>query len=141
IFAGWLSDLAGGRRGMVAALCMAPIIVAFGAILVTPPGHLWFDMTMLSVVGFFVYPVINLITIAALDIVSKKAIGTAAGFIGLFGYVGRTVQAAGFGWMVHTFTKTHSAAFAWQVVLYTILGSAMAAAALLAVTWRMRPRA
>jgi OPA family glycerol-3-phosphate transporter-like MFS transporter len=141
IFAGWLSDLAGGRRGMVAALCMMPIIAAFGAILVIPPGYLWLDMVMLCVIGFFVYPVINLITIAALDIVSKKAIGTAAGFIGLFGYIGRTVQAAGFGWAIDELSKSHSATFAWNVVLWTILGCAAAATFLLGLTWHVKPRA
>ena len=50
---------------------------------------------MLMTIGFFIYPVINLITIAALDIVSKKAIGTAAGFIGLFGYLGKMVAIEG----------------------------------------------
>ena len=94
-FFGWLSDRLGGRRGMVAALCMLPIIAAFAAIIVTPPGYLWFDFLMLVTIGFFIYPVINLIVIAALDIASKKAIGTAAGFIGLFGYIGRMVQAKG----------------------------------------------
>ena len=54
------------------------------------------DMTMLALIGFFIYPVINFIVIMALDITSKKAIGTAAGFIGMFGYLGRMVQAKGF---------------------------------------------
>ena len=58
-------------------------------------------------IGFFIYPVINLIVIAALDIASKKAIGTAAGFIGLFGYIGRTVQAEAFGRTVDHYTATH----------------------------------
>ena len=68
---------------------MLPIIAALAVITVTPAGYLWIDYTMLCVIGCFVYPVINLITIAALDLVSKKAIGTAAGFIGLFGYLGK----------------------------------------------------
>lgn len=141
IFFGWLSDRAGGRRGMVAALCMIPIFMAFAGILFTPPGYLWFDMLMLVTIGFFVYPVINLIVIAALDVASKKAIGTAAGFIGLFGYVGRTVQAKGFGSMVDHFTVTHGAAAAWNIVLYSILACAAIAAFLLALTWKTRPRA
>jgi OPA family glycerol-3-phosphate transporter-like MFS transporter len=138
---GWLSDKLGGRRGMVATLCMLPIIGAFTGIVFTPPGYLWLDMTMLFVVGFFVYPVINLITIAALDVTSKKAIGAAAGFIGLVGYMGRMVLEKGFGWVVHTYGPMHGVEEAWNIVLYSTLGCGVAAMALLAMTWRLRPRA
>jgi OPA family glycerol-3-phosphate transporter-like MFS transporter len=141
ILFGWMSDRLKGRRSMVAALCMLPIIGAFGAIIFTPAGYLWFDLLMLMTVGFFIYPVINLIVIAALDIASKKAIGTAAGFIGLFGYIGRTVQAKGFGWTVDEFSKSHGTDAAWLIVLYTILACAAIATILLALMWRVRPRA
>jgi OPA family glycerol-3-phosphate transporter-like MFS transporter len=141
IFFGWVSDRIGGRRGMVASLCMLPIIAALAAIIVTPPGYLWIDYLMLMTIGCFVYPVINLITIAALDIVSKKAIGTAAGFIGLFGYLGRMVQVKGFGRTVDLYTATHGEAYAWNIVLYTTLVCGVAAALLLALMWKTRPRA
>ena len=84
---------------------------------------------------------INLITIAALDIVSKKAIGTAAGFIGLFGYLGKMAQSKGFGWTVDTYTKTLGAEGAWSIVLYTILICGAIATLLLALMWRLKPRA
>jgi OPA family glycerol-3-phosphate transporter-like MFS transporter len=138
---GWLSDKLGGRRGMVAALCMIPIVAAFAGILYTPAGFLWIDMTMLFIIGFFIYPVINLITIAALDIVSKKAIGAAAGFIGLVGYMGRTVQAKGFGWAVDKYEPLLGKDAAWDIVLYSILACGVLAGVLLAFTWSMRPRA
>ncbi len=140
IFLGWVSDLLKGRRGMVAVLSLVPIVLAFIAIVLTPPGHLWLDMTMLAVIGFFIYPVINLIVIIALDLTSKKAIGTAAGFIGLLGYLGRTVQAKGFGWMVHHFQPIYGKEVAWQIVLWTIVGCTMLAIVFLAFTWRLRPR-
>jgi len=141
IFLGWISDRAGGRRGMVASLCMVPILAAFLGIMFSPVGFLWLDMTMLAVIGFFIYPVINLIVIAALDVVSKKAIGTAAGFIGLFGYIGRTVQAKGFGWTVDHYSTQYGDKAAWDIVFYLILGSAVIAGLLLAMTWKMRPKA
>ena len=141
ILLGWVSDLAGGRRGMVASLCMIPIFASFTVILFTPAGYLWLDMTMLALIGFFIYPVINLIVIAALDVVSKKAIGTAAGFIGLFGYIGRTVQAKGFGWTADHYTELYGQETAWDIVFYVILGSAVIAGILLALTWNARPKA
>jgi MFS transporter, OPA family, glycerol-3-phosphate transporter len=141
ILFGWVSDRLGGRRGMVAALGMLPIIAAFAAMIATPPGYLWFDFLMLATIGFFIYPVINLITIAALDIASKKAIGTAAGFIGLFGYIGRTVQAEAFGRTVDVYSDTIGKMAAWNIVLYAILICAAIAAALLALMWRTKPQA
>jgi OPA family glycerol-3-phosphate transporter-like MFS transporter len=126
---------------MVATLCMIPIAIAFAVIALTPAGLLWLDMSMLAVIGCFIYPVINLITIAALDLTSKKAIGTAAGFIGLFGYIGRTVQAKGFGWMVDHFTEIYSLHTAWLIVMYTIVACAVVTAVLLATMWRLKPRA
>ena len=141
ILLGWLSDRAGGRRGMIAALCMIPVFAAFAGIMFSPIGFLWLDMTMLAVIGFFIYPVINLIVIAALDVVSKKAIGTAAGFIGLFGYIGRTVQAKGFGWTVDHYGEIYGEETAWDIVFYLILGSALIAGLLLALTWNMKPKA
>jgi OPA family glycerol-3-phosphate transporter-like MFS transporter len=139
ILLGWVSDRLGGRRGMVAALGMLPIIGAFAALIYTPPGYLWFDFLMLATVGFFIYPVINLITIAALDIASKKAIGTAAGFIGLFGYIGRTVQAEAFGRTVDEYSDAIGKMAAWNIVLCAILVCAAIAAVLLALMWRTKP--
>jgi MFS transporter, OPA family, glycerol-3-phosphate transporter len=141
ILLGWVSDLVGGRRGMIAALCMIPIFVSFAVIMFTPEGYLWLDMTMLALIGFFIYPVINLIVIAALDVVSKKAIGTAAGFIGLFGYIGRTVQAKGFGWTADHYTKLYGQETAWDIIFYAILASALISGVLLAMTWNARPKA
>ncbi len=48
-------------------------------------------------IGFFVYPAVLLLVVSALDFTSKKAVGTAAGFLGLFGYLGRMVEGEGIG--------------------------------------------
>jgi OPA family glycerol-3-phosphate transporter-like MFS transporter len=120
---------------------MIPIVVAFAAIRATPPGYLWFDYLMLLTLGFFVYPVINLIVIAALDIASKKAIGTAAGFIGLFGYIARTVQAEAFGRTVDHYSATIGPVAAWNTVLYSIVACGVIAGLLLALMWRIKPQA
>lgn len=141
ILLGWVSDKLGGRRGMVSVLCMIPIAAAFTEIIVNPAGHLWIDMSMLMIIGFLIYPVINLIVIMALDITGKKAIGTAAGFIGLFGYLGRTAQNASFGWMADYFTKRYSNMAAWNIILWTIVGCAVLTVVFLAFTWKLKPKA
>jgi OPA family glycerol-3-phosphate transporter-like MFS transporter len=138
---GWLSDKVGGRRGMIAALSMIPIVAAYLVIAATEPGYLAIDMVMLAVIGFFIYPVINLITIAALDIASKKAIGAAAGFIGLAGYIGRMVESQGIGSLVDVLEPTRGAAAAWQFALAIVASSGVIAFLLLTLTWKIRPRA
>jgi MFS transporter, OPA family, glycerol-3-phosphate transporter len=132
ILMGWISDKLGGRRGMVSLLCMIPIIPAFLGLWLNPPGHLWIDMVMLSIVGFFVYPPVMLLGVSALDLTSKKAVGTAAGFVGLFGYLGRTVQAKGLGWLAQNYS--------WNAVIAAILVVTAISVFLLSFTWRIRPR-
>lgn len=141
ILFGWFSDLIGGRRGMVCVLCLIPILAAFTAMIYTPAGYLWLDMTLLTMIGLFIYPVINLIVIIALDLTGKKAIGTAAGLIGLFGYLGRTAQAKGFGWILDYFGPLWGIEKAWTLVIITIIASTMAAIVLLAFTWKLKPQA
>ena len=120
---------------------MLPIIGALAVISVTPSGYLWLDYAMLFTIGCFIYPVINLITIAALDIASKKAIGTAAGFIGLLGYLGKIAELKWIGRFVETYSQTHGADAAWTIVLYFTIGCASVAMLLLAAMWKLKPRA
>jgi OPA family glycerol-3-phosphate transporter-like MFS transporter len=138
---GWLSDKVGGRRGMISLLCMIPILAAFAGILLNPPGNLWIDMTLLAIIGFFVYPPVMLLGVFGLDLTSKKAVGAAAGFIGLFGYIGRTVQAKGFGWIVDHYKPLYGLEFGWNLVMYTILGCTLLAILLLGFTWNLKPKA
>jgi len=128
---GWLSDKLGGRRGMVSMLCMIPVLAAFASILYTPPGLLWLDLTLFAVIGFFVYPPVMLLGVTGLDFTSKKAVGAAAGFIGLFGYLGRTVQGKGLGWIAER--------YGWTPAFHAILACTLASIVLLSLSWRLRP--
>ena len=138
---GWLSDKVGGRRGMVSLLCMIPIFAAFTGIYLNPAGNLWLDMLFLAIIGFFVYPPVMLLGVYGLDLTSKKAVGTAAGFIGLFGYLGRAVQAKGFGWMVHHYGDLYGLEVGWNMVIFSILGCTVLAILILGFTWNLRPKA
>ena len=91
-------------------------------------------MVFLGVIGFFVYPPVMLLGVAALDISSKKAVGIAAGFVGLFGYAGRTIQAKGLGLLAG------DPAYGWDAVLQAMYAATVVAIALLAFTWKIRPR-
>ena len=133
ILMGWLSDKAGGRRGMVSFVCMVPVFLAFAGIMTTPPGMLWLDLTLFGIVGFFIYPPVMLLGVTGLDFSSKKAVGTAAGFIGLFGYLGRTVQGKALGVIAER--------YGWNPCFYAILGATFLGIVLLSMTWKLKPGA
>jgi OPA family glycerol-3-phosphate transporter-like MFS transporter len=129
---GWLSDKSGGRRGMISVLCMVPVFLAFAGILYAPAGMLWLNLTLFGIVGFFIYPPVMLLPVMGLDFTSKKAIGTAAGFIGLFGYLGRTVQGKILG--------TLAERYGWNASFYAILVSTLLGIGILSWTWKLKPR-
>jgi len=77
--------------------------------------------------------------VMGLDLTNKKAVGTAAGFIGMFGYLGRTAQAKGFGVILEQFS-TLDIVSRWNIVLYTIVACTLLSVILLAFTWKVKPR-
>ena len=129
---GWWSDKLGGKRGLVSFICMVPVFASFVGMIAVPPGYLWLDLVLFAALGFFIYPPVMLLGVAGLDFSSKKAVGTAAGFIGLFGYIGRTIQGKGLGFLAEN--------YGWNVALYSILGGCLLAIALLAFTIKLKPR-
>ncbi len=110
---GWLSDKVGGRRARVTFFCMLPLPFVFYALRITPEGMLWLDMVLFGVLGFLIYAPVAFSGVMALDFTTKKAVGTATGLVGLFGYVGRTIQAKGIGYIA----ENHG----WDAVMNTIV--------------------
>lgn len=129
---GWISDRMGGRRGLVSFICMIPIFLAFLGLWLNPVGNLWLDLLFLAIIGFFVYPPVMLLGVSALDMTSKKAVGVAAGFVGLFGYLGRAAQGKGLGYLADT--------AGWDWVIISIIISTAVAILLLSFTLKIRPR-
>jgi OPA family glycerol-3-phosphate transporter-like MFS transporter len=101
ILCGWISDrYFKGRRAPATILFMALTLVGLVVYGANRHGPLWIDMAALIAIGFFVYGPIMLIGLHALDLVPKKAAGTAAGFTGFFGYAfGSAVAGTGVGWI------------------------------------------
>ncbi len=129
---GWVSDKFGGRRGRVNVLCMAPLLIIFTAIVFVPATMLWLDMALFSMLGFFVYVPVMFSGVMSLDLTSKKAVGTAAGFVGFFGYVGRVIQGKGLGWLVET--------YGWNTALWSVVASTAIGVVMLAFLWNVRPK-
>jgi OPA family glycerol-3-phosphate transporter-like MFS transporter len=133
VMVGWLSDKWGGRRGMICLLCMIPVFLAFVGIIYSPDNKLWLVLALFGVIGFFVYPAIMLLGICSLDATSKKAVGTANGFISIFGSLGRVVESKGIGALAER--------YGWNTAIYGILISTFLGIALLAFTWKLSPKA
>jgi len=94
LLCGWVSDkVFNGRRAPAGILFMALVFVAVLVYWLNPAGHPAIDMASLVAVGFLIYGPVMLIGLHALELAPKKAAGTAAGFTGLFGYLGGTVAA------------------------------------------------
>jgi len=94
LLCGWLSGrLFRGNRGTTGVVFMALVT---GAVIVSwfnPPGRPAVDMAALVAIGFLISGPVMLISLHAIELVPKKAAGTAAGFTGLFGYLGGSVAA------------------------------------------------
>jgi len=101
LLCGWISDkVFQGRRAPATILFMALTLVALVVYGLNRHGPLWIDIASLIAIGFFVYGPIMIIGLQALDLVPKKAAGTAAGFTGFFGYVfGSAIAGTGVGWI------------------------------------------
>jgi MFS transporter, OPA family, glycerol-3-phosphate transporter len=101
IACGWVSDrMFGGRRAPATILFMSLTLVAVIAYWLNAHGPLWIDYVSLFAIGFLIYGPIMIVGLHALDLVPKKAAGTAAGFTGFFGYVfGSAIAGTGVGWI------------------------------------------
>ena len=99
----------------------------------TPSRLLWLNLALFGVIGFFVYVPVMFSGVVALDLTSKKAAATAAGFVGFFGYVGgRVIQGIGLGFVAQY--------YGWEAGLYAIIGCIIIGIVLLAFLWNVRPR-
>ncbi len=101
IACGWVSDRwFKGKRAPATILFMALTLAAVVVYALNMKGPLWIDYAALFAIGFLIYGPIMIIGLHALDLVPKKAAGTAAGFTGFFGYVfGSAIAGTGVGWI------------------------------------------
>ncbi|MSU68203.1 MAG: MFS transporter [Opitutaceae bacterium] len=104
LLCGWISDrVFRARRAPATILFMALTLAGLVVYGLNGRGPYWIDMAALIAIGFFIYGPIMMIGLHALDLVPKKAAGTAAGFTGFFGYfLGSAPSGAGVGWIADT---------------------------------------
>lgn len=101
-FAGMAGSLASGllsdylfkaKRNLPCLLSGLLQIVSLGAFFLIPPGHIVLDIAALTVFGFAMGILVSFLGgLMAIDIVSPRAAGAAAGVVGLFSYIGAAIQ-------------------------------------------------
>jgi MFS transporter, OPA family, glycerol-3-phosphate transporter len=135
LLCGWVSDrIFGGRRGPATILFMGLTLLGLVVYGMNRNGPLWIDMASLIVIGFFVYGPIMMIGLHALELVPKKAAGTAAGFTGFFGYAfGSAIAGTGVGWIADH--------WGWGGVFATMIVCCVMAMAFVSLTLRRPARA
>jgi OPA family glycerol-3-phosphate transporter-like MFS transporter len=129
IVCGYISDkLFKGRRTETTIIFMLLVLISVIVYWKNPAGHILIDNLALISIGFFVYGPVMLIGVHALDLVPKKAAGTAAGLTGLFGYlIGTSLMAnIGMGYVVEK--------FGWDGGFYLLIASAVMSIVLILFT-------
>ncbi|MDQ3279701.1 MAG: glycerol-3-phosphate transporter, partial [Bacteroidota bacterium] len=130
LLCGWLSDkVFNGRRAPATIIYMLLVSVAVFVYWKNPPGNPVVDNMALISIGFLIYGPVMLIGVHALDLVPKKAAGTAAGLTGLFGYLGGAVFAnAAMGYVVDY--------WGWDGGFYVLLTACVLSIVFTAMTWK-----
>lgn len=126
---GWISDkVFKGRRAPSIVMFMALVLAAVVIYWKNPAGNIIVDNIALKAIGFLIYGPVMLIGVQALDFVPKKAAGTAAGFTGLFGYLGGALSAnIALGFVMDRWD--------WDGGFYNLTASCLLAILFSALTW------
>ncbi len=128
LLCGWMSDkVFKGNRGVTGVFFMVLVTIAAIIYWMNPPGNPSIDMICMITIGFLIYGPVMLIGLHALELAPKKAAGTAAGFTGLFGYLGGSVAAS---YIVGVTVDN----FGWDGGFYVMIGGSILAVLLLIPT-------
>ncbi len=128
LLAGYLSDkVFNGKRAPVSIIYM--ILVTISIYFYWQSSSVTVLVIALTSIGFLIYGPVMLIGVHALDLVPKKAAGTAAGLTGLFGYMGGSVFAnIALGFIVDKYS--------WDAGFEVLLLGSVLAIVFIALAWR-----
>jgi MFS transporter, OPA family, sugar phosphate sensor protein UhpC len=131
--AGWASDkIFGGRRGPINVLFSLAVACALLFFWSSNNGTQIFDMSLLCIIGFFVYGPQMLIGMAAAELSHKKAAATASGFTGWVAYLGAAVAGYPMGKVAQE--------YGWSGFFMALFACAALAMLLLLPLWNVRSR-
>ena len=131
LICGYLSDkVFKGRRAPAGIIYMVLVFVAILVYWFNPAGQPLIDNIALIAIGFLIYGPVMLIGVHALDLVPKKAAGTAAGLTGLFGYF---IGASALGNIGIAYVVDK---YGWNGGFFMLAVSSLLAIVFLAFTWK-----
>ncbi|MCI0382741.1 MAG: MFS transporter family glucose-6-phosphate receptor UhpC [Chlamydiae bacterium] len=134
LIAGWASDkLFSGRRGPINVLFSFCVIFAIVSLWISPPGLPILDSLLMFIIGFLIFGPQMLIGMAAAELSSKKAAGSATGFVGLLAYLGAATAGYPLGKMTHE--------WGWQGFFLTLCICGVVSVLLLLPLWSVRGNA
>lgn len=127
LLCGYLSDkVFKGKRAPVSIIYM--VLVFVSVFMYWTSDSILANSIALICIGFLIYGPVMLIGVHALDLVPKKAAGTAAGLTGLFGYLGGALFAnIAMGAVVDT--------WGWDGGFIVLLGACIGAIILIGISW------
>ena len=130
LLCGWISDkVFSGRRAPAIVIYMVLVMIAIFVYWKNPAGHIIIDNIALIAIGFLIYGPVMLIGVQALDLVPKKAAGTAAGLTGLFGYLGGSL----FANIAIGFLVDH---YGWDAAFILLISACVIAIVVTLFTWK-----
>jgi OPA family sugar phosphate sensor protein UhpC-like MFS transporter len=128
IAAGWGSDYFWkGNRVPVVLFCAIGLILSLVGLKYVPAGHAILDMSLLGLIGFFVFGPQMIVGLAAAEFVDKRAAATSNGFAGTWGYFGAAVA----GWPAGKLID----AYGWNAFLTVLIISSAVVLLMLFPLW------
>lgn len=126
LLAGWLSDTVFKGKRAPASMIYMLLVLIFIIVYWFSESLLLINISLIAI-GFLIYGPVMLIGVHALELAPKKAAGTAAGFTGLFGYLGGALFAnIAMGHIVD--------AWGWDASFYVLISATIIAILLLSLT-------
>ena len=134
IICGWMSDkIFQGRRSETGIIFITATLITIFIYWQLPENDPTLTTILLAIIGFLIYGPVMLIGLHALDLAPKKAAGTAAGFTGLFGYIGGSVTAS----VITGFVLQY---FSWDTYFYLLITSCIFAIIFISLTLKKEKR-
>ncbi len=129
IAAGYISDKwFSKRRGLTGVIYMSALILFLIYFWITPGNNIYTLTLATFFVGFFVYGSQVITGVLAADVVSKRAVSSAVGLTGTFGYLASSIfSGAVIGYISHH--------YGWEICFALFIVSALLGAIFFFLTW------
>ena len=130
--AGYISDKIFKSKRSPVIVLMLLLLVLFTWIYPQIPVGDWLSgILVLMAIGFMLYgPHVIMVTAMPMDYGTRKAAGSATGFIDGMGYIGASITGITSGWLIDT--------FGWSAAFDFWIAAAIAAAIIMILVWKFR---